>query len=153
MSTMTDAPEMNPPEIALSVRQPWAWAIIHCGKDIENRSWQAVNHGLRKRGRIAIHAAKGWTRADIDFAFDLAARDVLPLALHAEPDTDLPRGAILGTVELLSVHRSEQMHPSPLEGELGDYSAGRWVWVLSSPDEFPEPIPARGALGLWEWEA
>lgn len=35
------------PHLALSVRQPWAWAIIHAGKDIENRTWQAVNHGLR----------------------------------------------------------------------------------------------------------
>lgn len=47
------------PTIALSVRQPWAWAIIYAGKDIENRSWQAVNRGLKQRGRVAIHAAKG----------------------------------------------------------------------------------------------
>ena len=47
------------PKFALSVRQPWAWAIIHAGKDIENRSWQAVNRGLDQRGRIAVHAAKG----------------------------------------------------------------------------------------------
>lgn len=36
-------------DFALSVRQPWAWAIIFAGKDIENRSWQAVNHGLNQR--------------------------------------------------------------------------------------------------------
>jgi len=58
------APMTDLPELALSVRQPWAWAIIHAGKDIENRSWQAVNHGLRQRGRIAIHAAKGMTNAE-----------------------------------------------------------------------------------------
>lgn len=45
------------PDIAVSVRQPWAWAIIHAGKDIENRSLAAVKHGM-KPGRIAIHAAK-----------------------------------------------------------------------------------------------
>lgn len=48
----------NLPELALSVRQPWAHAIIYFDKDIENRTWQAVNHGLKIRGRIAIHAIK-----------------------------------------------------------------------------------------------
>ena len=31
---------------ALSINQPWAWAIIQCGKDVENRKWKtnlAVN--------------------------------------------------------------------------------------------------------------
>ena len=59
------------PPLALSVRQPWAWAIIHAGKDVENRSWQAVNHGLRRRGRIAIHAAKGLTRDEYDDAREI----------------------------------------------------------------------------------
>lgn len=39
------------PETALSVRQPLAWAIIHCGKDIENRSWRALCHGLELANR------------------------------------------------------------------------------------------------------
>jgi len=30
------------PSIALSVRQPWAWAIIHAGKPVENRSKLAI---------------------------------------------------------------------------------------------------------------
>jgi len=64
----------NLPMIALSVRQPWAWAIIHAGKDIENRSWQAVNHGLRQRGRIAIHAAKGMTRDEYEDAANFINR-------------------------------------------------------------------------------
>ena len=57
-----------------------------------------------------------------------------------------------GAVERFIGEHGEQMHPSPLEEELGDYSPGRWVWVLANPKPFPEPIPARGALGLWEWE-
>ena len=132
---------------ALTLTQPWATLVILGVKHWETRGW-ATGY----RGPLAIHAAKGWTRDDIDFAFDLASRDILPLALHAEPDTDLPRGAVLGTVDLLSVHRSEQMHPSPLGRELGDYGPGRWVWVLANPVRFPEPVPPRGALGLWEWE-
>ena len=26
---------------ALSLRQPFAWAVIHGGKDVENRSWHS----------------------------------------------------------------------------------------------------------------
>jgi len=58
------------PSIALSVRQPWAWAIIHAGKDIENRSWHAVDRGTMRRGRIAIHAAKGLTQQEYRDAAD-----------------------------------------------------------------------------------
>lgn len=33
--------------IALSIRQPWAWHILHSGKDIENRDWPT-----KFRGRV-----------------------------------------------------------------------------------------------------
>src|SRR5690348_2447825 len=42
---------------ALSIRQPWAWLILHAGKDIENRDWST-----RFRGQVLIHAAKGMTQ-------------------------------------------------------------------------------------------
>lgn len=59
---------------AISIRQPWAWLILHpdlqgeerahaieCRmlKDIENRTGPT-----RYRGEILIHAAKGMTRAE-----------------------------------------------------------------------------------------
>ena len=34
------------PTQAFSVRQPWAWAILHAGKDVENRSAAALHAGL-----------------------------------------------------------------------------------------------------------
>jgi hypothetical protein len=37
---------------ALSIKHPWAWAIVHAGKDIENRTWEC-----RYRGEILIHAS------------------------------------------------------------------------------------------------
>jgi hypothetical protein len=74
----------NLPQLALSVRQPWAWAIIHAGKDIENRSWQAVNHGLRRRGRIAVHASKGLGKEEYE-----SARDFIDAILAARPGNGL----------------------------------------------------------------
>ena len=37
---------------ALTIKQPWVHAILHEGKDIENRSWQRSF-----RGWLAIHAS------------------------------------------------------------------------------------------------
>jgi len=39
----------------LTIRQPWAWAIIHCGNDIENRSWST-----KHRGRLLVHAGSAF---------------------------------------------------------------------------------------------
>lgn len=39
--------------ICLSIQQPWAWAICHAGKDIENRSWSTSF-----RGKFLIHSGK-----------------------------------------------------------------------------------------------
>ena len=44
---------------ALSIRQPWAWLIVHGRKDIENRSWRT-----KFRGRFLVHAAQGMTRRE-----------------------------------------------------------------------------------------
>jgi ASCH domain len=37
---------------ALSIQQPWAWAIIYAGKNIENRTWNT-----HFRGTFAVHAS------------------------------------------------------------------------------------------------
>lgn len=47
------------PKLAISVRQPWAWAIVYAGKDIENRGQVPVRYGIGAVGRRAVHAAKG----------------------------------------------------------------------------------------------
>jgi hypothetical protein len=46
------APAGGPAVKALSIRQPWVWAIVHAGKDIENRTWWTPY-----RGPVLIHAA------------------------------------------------------------------------------------------------
>lgn len=125
------------PRLALSVRQPWAWAIMHAGKDIENRSWQAVNHSLRQRGRIAIHAAKGMTREEYEDAKETIERN----APFCPAPHELLRGGIIGTVEVIDVVDD---HKSP-------WFFGPRGLVLRSPEPC-EFIPAIGALGYFEWK-
>jgi hypothetical protein len=84
---------------ALSILQPWPYAIIVLGKDIENRTWSTSY-----RGRFLIHASKG---------FDMEGYDVL-LRMKAEnPDwpeipraVDFQRGGIVGSVVLRDVVRA-----------------------------------------------
>src|SRR2546430_4549867 len=52
---------MNPPDLALSIRQPWAHLIINACKDVENRDWPT-----KIRGRVLIHAGKTMTQADYE---------------------------------------------------------------------------------------
>lgn len=125
------------PRLALSVRQPWAHAIIHFNKDIENRSWQAVNHGLRQRGRIAIHAAKGMTKAEYDEARVFIDR----LGYYCPEACALRRGGIVGSVEVVDV---VGRHDSP-------WFFGPRGLVLKDPKPC-DFVPALGALGYFEWK-
>jgi len=95
------------PSKALSIRQPWAWAIIHAGKDIENRTWQATRHGLEEfDGRFAVHAAKGMTRDE----YESTARFMASIGVTCPPAKDLQRGGIIGFVELVECVKE---HESP----------------------------------------
>lgn len=127
----------NLPAIALSVRQPWAWAIIHAGKDIENRDWRPSNPGLRFRGRVAIHASKGMTRAEFSEARDFMRSLGVRFTTH-----EIVRGAIIGSVEIVDVFRESD---SP-------WFFGPCGLVLHDPVPC-EPIPCNGALGLFRWVA
>lgn len=130
-------PHLDLPQLALSVRQPWAWAIIHAGKDIENRSWQAVNHGLKRRGRIAVHASKGMTREE----YEHASRFMRTLCIECPPAIELLRGGVIGAVEVADVVTSSD---SP-------WFFGPRGLVLrdAQPCAF---IPSVGALGYFSWQ-
>lgn len=128
---------MDLPIKALSVRQPWAWAILFGGKDIENRSWQAVNHGLHVRGKIALHAAKGMTRYEYESAKDFMAT----IGVKCPDACDLWRGAVIGTVEVVDVVKE---HTSP-------WFFGPRGLVLRDPKSCL-PVPVSGALGYFNWQ-
>ncbi len=124
------------PPTALSVRQPSAWAIIHGGKDVENRSLGSIRAGRMVPGRIAIHAATGMKQAEYDYLVWRWARDGVRVP---RPDV-LPRRAIIGTVEVVEIVTQSD---SPWFG-------GEAGLLLRNPVPC-DPIPATGALGYFEW--
>jgi hypothetical protein len=38
------------------------------------------------------------------------------------------------------------------EYQFGDYTPGRFAWIFGDMKMLPEPIPAKGRLGIWEHE-
>lgn len=122
----------------LTVRQPWAWAIIHGGKDIENRSRALGPY----RGPVAIHAA-----AQVDP--DPTERDswvTMADALMLAPDaySDMPCSVIIGVVDLIDVHEDDSAQCYYCSG----WADCGWHHVLANSRPLSEPIPFRGALGL-----
>jgi hypothetical protein len=115
---------------ALSIRQPWAWLIVNGHKDIENRQW--LTH---YRGPLLIHASKGMTRAEYDFASEhaLSATGItLPLF------DELERGGIVGRVDLVDC---VNQYPSP-------WFFGEFGFVLKNAKPLPFH-PCKGALGFF----
>ena len=118
---------------ALSIRQPWAWAIIHAGKDIENRTWKT-----NFRGRIYVHAAKTFDNAG--YKQLVAVQEKLPPI----PD-DFMKGGIVGTVDIVDcVERSD----SPWFD--GGFMAGTVKGLVLENPEPCEFILSRGRLGFFE---
>ena len=129
----------------LTLTQPWASLVIHGLKSLETRSW-----GTQYRGWLAIHAAKGFPGYARDicdtFPFDEAMK-----LMELTTDT-LPRGVILGEARLITCGRISGPPDDAREAAFGDYTPGRFMWAFDTVYCYPEPVPARGALGLWEWD-
>src|SRR3990167_1043382 len=134
---------------ALSLTQPWATLVVLREKAWETRSWP-TNY----RGQLAIHAAKGFPK----WAKELCGTEPFKSALaeHGYNSwSDLPLGGILGDCRLMRALSTNggflQAMLGAQEIAFGDYSKNRYGFLLENVQEYPVPIPTRGALGLWEW--
>lgn len=152
----------------LTLTQPWATLVAIGAKKIETRSWST-----RYRGPLLIHAAKGLGPVGgMEGLRDLCLREPFFSALKAgginldRVDVDaLPRGEIVARCELCycaltdtlqgqpwCAYGSQIWHMTNHERTFGDYTSGRYAWLLDNVQALSEPIPAKGQLGLWEFE-
>jgi activating signal cointegrator 1 len=145
----------------LSLTQPWASLVALGAKKIETRSWSTLY-----RGMVAIHASKGFPGWAKEYCWET------PFLKHLNKNgnggysaickliEELPRGKIVavGRIEnclptttgsLISIHDQQPVKGTD-EYAFGDYSAGRYMWLLSNIIALPEPVDCRGALSLWE---
>jgi len=130
---------------ALSLLQPWATLAVTGQKRIETRNWTT-----QYRGRLLIHASKGRSGA-------LVAGEA-PVARLIPDFAALPFGAIIGEVTLTEIVLLNEQFLPPAELErltleaqaFGSYETRRYAWLFDEAIVYEEPIPATGALGLWD---
>jgi hypothetical protein len=122
--------------LALSVRNPWAWMIIHADKDVENRDWPT-----KVRGRILIHAAKTMTGTQWNtawrFAYDSDARQTAIKAGLTRQNIE--RGGIIGSVEIYACVTQSSSR----------WFIGKHGFLLRDPRPLPF-TPWRGRLGFFD---
>ncbi|CAN7322182.1 ASCH domain-containing protein [Variovorax sp. LjRoot84] len=120
---------------ALSIRQPWAWLIVHGHKDIENRTWRT-----RQRGTILVHASQAMTRREYqDVVMFLVTS--LPAATrpHLPAFEAIECGGIVGQVDIVDCVTDSN---SP-------WYMGATGFVLANAEPLPYR-PFKGALGFFE---
>lgn len=107
---------------ALTIRQPWADAIAHGEKRVENRG-RRTNYV----GQVLIHAGM------------MGDRQAVLNGITPGPDI---RGAIIAIADLVGCHRAKGCcKPWGFED--------CWHWELSDVRRLITPLPAKGQLGLW----
>lgn len=129
----------------ISLWQPWATLIAIGAKQIETRSWDA-----KYVGPIAIHASKKLVR---EVAETMPFLSKLREAGYYDL-TDLPRGRV---VAICHLDRTTGICGGATEGFLGsgetvkspewnfgDYSPGRFAWMLSKIVKLENPVAWKG---------
>ena len=117
----------------LSVKPFSAWAIVHGGKDVENRSFRT-----RHRGRVLIHASNYRSRAELE---DDAAyvRDLCP-----EMPDEVDSAGIIGSVEITDSADCEGLQTC--ESQWAE--DGCFHWLLTKPRALPF-WECKGWLNVW----
>lgn len=122
---------------ALTLWQPWAYAVAHLGKDVENRQWKPWAGIIGQR--IAIHASKRWVKRDMEaWCASLVIHGLaeeLPLAALAEQC-----GKVVATARVTEI----------VEASDSVWFTGPYGWVLADVAVLKTPIACRGAQGMWD---
>ncbi len=146
---------------AITLIQPWATLIAIGAKHIETRPWSTAY-----RGRLAIHAGLSTRYIDPNGPEYICTEEpfysALMNAIKFSDQELMPLGCVIATCELvacISIQnvatrvRGVCIPPVEQDPELsfGDYTPGRFAWLLEDIELLPRPVPARGSLGLWDW--
>lgn len=165
---------------ALTLTQPWASLVALGAKKIETRSWKTAYRGplaihaakgFPKDAQrlvledwnfftpLAPYHAQSMKAAGAKLIFSGAGRKVLGA---------LPLGSVIATCDLVDCKeivsamspgeeeevaiRRSMIAPLAPEFYFGNYEPGRYGWFLENIKLLPEPIPAKGALSLWQFD-
>lgn len=129
---------------ALSLRQPWIWAMFDLGKNIENRRW-VINH----RSPLLLHAALGCSPKERTLALRFIHAATGDLTVRIPPTSQLQRGGIVGRFAVADPHLpGEQRGRWHMPGQYG-HPVVRLERLVTA-EGIPTTIPYRGRLGLFD---
>lgn len=124
----------------LSIKEPFATLIKDGVKIYETRSWKT-----KYRGEIYIHASLGLSKSDnVEKANEYLKSEIKP-------------GYILCKCNLvdcipMTEEFIEHINKETNESDYGRYSEGRFAWKMELVEVLDEPIPAKGKLGIWNFD-
>lgn len=129
---------------AVTLRHPWPYAFTKLGKSIENRAWVA---NLEIGERYAIHAGKAPRLTDDEYwgdvleAFGWMREQGIGLDNPITPRMVLDAGhsAVVAVVN----------HEWFVRQSNSPWFTGPVGWESSGTIVLPQPVPCRGAQGLW----
>lgn len=138
---MNARPKRDSPWKCLSIRQPYAWAVIKGAKDVENRDWR-----YNYQGRLYIHASLKEEAERIDEVVARVAKHLgIPVA-RALADyhrhVEKSRGAIFGSVTMFGCAVSFD----------SEWFHGPFGFLFRDPRPLKKPIPAKGRPRIFEFK-
>ena len=126
----------------LSLKEPFATLIKDKVKFIETRSWKT-----KYRGEIYIHASL--TKVSKK---NLRNPEILDFV-----KSDFSYGYIICKAKLVDCTYMtedfiEKIKENKKEYLCGEYSVGRYAWILDDIEVLDLPIKAKGRLGIWNFD-
>jgi hypothetical protein len=139
---------------ALSLRQPWADAVVYGGKRLENRVKWTNSHF---RGEFLIHASAGMTMKEWAFTSDFVAERALSWSVPPVASLRTRMGGIVGVANVVGVVRRGEdprlvlgmMGPPNFDVQLQHrWWMGSFALILSNVRPTPF-VPCKGRLGFF----
>lgn len=129
---------MIPPNVpALSIRQPWAFAILNLGKDVENRTWST-----EFRGRVLVHGSKTCTQQEYldakEFILDAIEPKYRGVGIVFPGWKNMQQGGIIGEAEIVDC----------VSASSSPWFVGPFGFVLRNVKPLPF-TPCAGRLGFF----
>ena len=130
---------------AISLYAPWLVAIVHHGKDIENRDWRTSF-----RGRILLHASMEKSRSHT--MREVSA--VMSVMHRINPKPPAEEALTIDTLTQLSIDFAGHIVAAITITGCATKSTSPW-WVgpygfeLFDPQLLPTPVPCKGLRHIW----
>lgn len=129
---------------AVTIRQPWASAIILGPKRVENRTWVPSDVRAGRPLWLAVHA--GIVEPDMKRVYEgRTGWNRLREAWPEAPAGGWVQGAFIGAMLVEGAVRVEDLE----DYGVNPWATGPWCWKITQVLDI-SPVPFGGRLGIWD---